>query len=148
MGRKTNLPKILAALEHAPAGLTQTELRRITETSLGTVHRYIHLLHDEGRVHIAAWKTDQAGKAGGGVYQARYKLGPGEDKPKPAALTPTEIKRRARARAVRIGELSEWRAKHAEGERRRYWRKKAVKPDPLVAAFFGLTASNDSRKAA
>jgi hypothetical protein len=137
MSRKSNLPKIIAALELAPAGLTQTELRRITGASLGTVHTYVHQLHDAGRTHIASWKTDQAGKGGGGVYQARYKLGPGQDKPKPPPLTPSQIAKRARARARQSGELAELRARIAEAERRRYWRNKPARRDVLTAAFFG-----------
>jgi hypothetical protein len=137
MGRKSKLPKIVEALKVAPAGLTQLELQRITGASAGTVHRYIHQLHDEGRVHIASWKTDQAGKSGGGVYQARYRLGKGENKPKPPALTPTEIKRRVRQRAKEAGELADYLATRAEEERSRYWRKKPARRDPLVSALFG-----------
>lgn len=142
MGRKSNLPKIIEALRHAPAGLTQIELKRITGVSVGTVHRYIHQLHDEGEAYIASWKTDTAGKIRGGVYQARYRLGKGNDVPKPKALTPADIARRARARAIRAGELSEYRAKRAEAAKRAYWRKKPARHDPLLVAFFGM-ASND-----
>jgi hypothetical protein len=136
-GRKSTLPKILAALELAPAGLTRPELQRITGLSGGTVHKFIHQLHDEGRTHIASWKTDQAGKLGGGVYQARYRLGTGEDKPKPPPLTPTEISRRFRLKAKKTGQLKELRARIAEAKRRRYWRNKPARRDYLVAAFFG-----------
>lgn len=140
MGRKSNLPKIIEALELAPAGLTQTELKRITGVSVGTVHRYVHQLHDQGLTHIASWKTDQAGKRGGGVYQARYRLGAGQDKPKPAALTPKQIAARIRRRIIQSGQLDELRAKWAEAERRRYWSKKPARRDRLTAAFFGAAA--------
>jgi hypothetical protein len=138
MGRKSNLPKIVEALELAPAGLTQIELQRITGASAGTVHRYVHQLHDEGKVHIASWKTDAAGKIRGGVYQARYRMGAGEDQPKPAPLTPAQVYRRTKARVRKAGELAEWRAKRAEQERRSYWRKKPARRDVLTSAFFGM----------
>lgn len=138
MTRKSNRPKIMAALEHAPAGLTQIELQRITGASAGTIHRHIHQLHDEGAVHIASWKTETAGSIRGGVYQARYKLGRGMDRPKPPALTPAEIHKRMVARVKAAGELKELRARWAETEKRRYWRNKPVRPDALVAAFYGI----------
>jgi hypothetical protein len=140
MGRKSNLPKIIEALSYAPAGLTQIQLQRITGASSGTVCRYIHQLHDEGKVHITSWKTDEAGKVRGGVYQARYRLGKGEDKPKPPALTPTEIKRRVRQRKKQEGELAEYLGKLADQERVRYWKRKPVRRDPLVSALFGAAA--------
>jgi len=142
--RKTNLPKIIAALELAPAGLTQIELQRITGVSAGTVHKFVHQLHDEGLAHIAAWKTDAAGGAGGGVYQARYKLGKGEDKPKPPRLTPAAVYRRVRRRLVKAGELAEFRATHAEAQRRNYWLKKEPRRDALTSFFFGDAANSDN----
>jgi hypothetical protein len=140
MGRKSNLPKIIAALELAPAGLTQLDLQRITVASAGTVHRFVHQLHDEGRAHIVSWKTDTAGKSGGGVYQARYRLGQGKDAPKPKPLTPAQVYRRVRARIRREGLLAEWRAKRAEEAKRSYWRDKPPRRDPMTTAFFGACA--------
>jgi hypothetical protein len=146
MGRKSNLPKIIAALEDAPDGLTQLGLQRITGASAGTVHRFVHQLHDEGKAYIASWKTDTAGKKGGGIYQARYRLGKGKDKPKPPAQTHADAYRIAKRKRKKAGEVEEFRAQRAEEAKRRYWAAKQPRLDPLAVAFFGMPASNDSSR--
>jgi hypothetical protein len=138
MGRNSRLPEIIAALEHAPAGLTQIELQRITGVCQASVSRHVHLLHDKGEVHIAGWKTGQTHAFGGCVYQARYKLGSAADVPKPPVLTAEEIQERYRARVrSKSGALAELRAKRAEAQKRRNWKAKPVRRDPMIAALFG-----------
>lgn len=132
------LPKVLAALEHAPAGLTRGELRSVTGVCPESIRLHIRRLYDERAVHIAGWKLEQGSRSRGGVYQARYALGAGEDAPKPIPLTQKEMTRRYWAKARKnAGALAELRAQRAEAEKRRYWRAKPVRRDALVSALFG-----------
>ena len=138
MGRKSKLPLILEALQSPTAkkrGLTQGELQQRCGISMGCVNQHVHELHAKKVIHICGWKTDVGGTHGG-RFQARWRLGPGEDVPKPPPLTRAEIAKRWRDRVRASGEIEDIRAKG----RALWWRKQPPRRDPLAVALYGSPA--------
>ena len=103
------------------------ELMRIIHCERRSVQRILQTLHAEGVIHIAGWM--QAGASY--RWRPQYVWGDGEDLP-PPPLTGRDSTRR----------VQDYRAKmsvedKAFADARRRQKRRVIKRDPLVAAFFG-----------
>lgn len=103
------------------------ELMRIIHCERRPVQRVLVAMHGEGLLHIAGWM--QAGSSY--RYRPQYAWGAGEDVP-PPPLTGRDSTTR----------VQEFRAKMNADERdfaaaRRRQKRRVIRRDPLVAAFFG-----------
>lgn len=118
---------VLAAL---PA--TQAEIHDKTGVSQAAISRWMTYLRACGDAHIGDWK-ERDNKFG--TPQAIYHPGPGADVV--CTIRPmTQKERDRRSRAVRR-KSGDWEDRKAS-ERSRYWRDRAPRRDPLMAAFFGV----------
>ena len=92
-----------------------------------SVQRELEKMHQQGLVHIAGWA-----KAGASYrWRPQYRLGEGVDAPCPPPTGRTSTQR-----------VHEFRAKMTADDKdfadaRRRQKRRVIKRDPLVAAFFG-----------
>lgn len=92
-----------------------------------SVQRELEKMHQQGLVHIAGWA-----KAGASYrWRPQYRLGEGDDVPCPPPTGRTSTQR-----------VHEFRAKMTADDKdfadaRRRQKRRVIKRDPLVAAFFG-----------
>jgi 1,4-alpha-glucan branching enzyme len=120
------LPSLLLAMADGRPRCDR-ELMEIVFSNRRVVQRRLRELHDQGLVHIAGWVP------AGDSYRWRpqYQMGAGTDAPKPAPTGRTSTQR-----------VREYRAKmtiedKAFKDAKRRQKRRVVKRDPLVAAFFG-----------
>lgn len=123
MSKRRYREVVLAAL---PA--TQTEIRKKTGLSRATVCRWIGDLHKSGEIYICSWKHT------GGPFAAVYRAGKGKDVE--CTLKPTTIAERSRKYRRRMRQSGNWDDYKAR-ERARYWARKPIQRDPMIAALFG-----------
>jgi hypothetical protein len=119
-------PSLLIALADGVARCDR-ELMTIIHCDRRAVQRVLQDMHDQGLVHIAGWML--AGESY--RWRPQYKLGPGDDVdcPLPTGRTSTQ-----RVQAYR-GALTIEDKAFKDAKRRQ--KRRVVKRDPLVAAFFG-----------
>lgn len=126
-GRKSGAKHAYRAVVFAALPATQAQIREKTGLGAGTVCRWIKALHEDGEIHIGVWIRT------GGKWAAFYHPGAGKDEPAPTPKTKAERSRKYIRKAKETGRYEVMLAK----ERARYWKKKGIKRDPLVAALFG-----------
>ena len=103
------------------------ELVEIIFCERRSVQRELEKMHDQGLVHVGGWA-----KAGDSYrWRPQYRLGEGEDVPCPPPTGRTSTQR-----------VHQYRAKMTADDKdfldaRRRQKRRVVKRDPLVAAFFG-----------
>ena len=103
------------------------ELVEIIFCERRSVQRELEKMHDQGLVHVGGWA-----KAGDSYrWRPQYRLGTGEDMPCPPPTGRTSTQR-----------VHQYRAKMTADDKdfldaRRRQKRRVVKRDPLVAAFFG-----------
>jgi hypothetical protein len=119
-------PSLLIALADGKARCDR-ELMTIIHCDRRAVQRVLQDMHDQGLVHIADWMP--AGESY--RWRPQYKLGQGDDVdcPLPTGRTSTQ-----RVQAYR-GALTIEDKAFKDAKRRQ--KRRVVKRDPLVAAFFG-----------
>lgn len=119
-------PSLLLALADGTPRCDR-ELVNIIHCDRRSVQRVMEKMHDEGLLHIAGWMS------AGDSYRWRpqYKLGPGDDVecPPPTGRTSTQRVQIYRAKLT----IEDKAFKDAKRRQKR----RVVKRDPLVAAFFG-----------
>ena len=103
------------------------ELTEIICCERRPVQRRLQEMHAEGLVHIAGWV-----KAGDSYrWRPQYRLGPGEDASCPPPTGRTSTQRVQAFRAKLTADDKDFL------DARRRQKRRVVKRDPLVAAFFG-----------
>jgi len=119
-------PSLLIALADGKARCDR-ELVDIIYCDRRAVQRVLQDMHDQGLVHIAGWMP------AGDSYRWRpqYKLGQGDDVDCPLPVGRTSTQRVQQYR----GSLSIEDKAFKDARRRQ--KRRVVKRDPLVAAFFG-----------
>lgn len=92
------MARIVAVLERR-SGIGLAEIARLAGLSRNTVKhaRYLNILVEQQRIHIAAWTRGASGHA----YPV-YHPGPGTNEPKPDEMSRAEISRRYRTKQGRI----------------------------------------------
>jgi len=103
------------------------ELVDIVFANRRVVQRALQAWHAENLVHIAGWA-----KAGESYrWRPQYVLGPGDDVPCPPNTGRTSTQRVQAFRAKMSADDKDF------GDAKRRQKRRVVKRDPLVAAFFG-----------
>ena len=103
------------------------ELVEIIFCNRRAVQRVLEEMHDQGLVHVGGWA-----KAGDSYrWRPQYRLGPGEDVPCPPPTGRTSTQRVHAYRAKLTADDKDFL------DARRRQKRRVVKRDPLVAAFFG-----------
>ncbi len=119
-------PSLLIALADGKARCDR-ELMDIIHCDRRAVQRVLQDMHDQGLVHIAGWMP--AGESY--RWRPQYKLGQGDDVDCPLPVGRTSTQRVQQYRGALSIEDKAFK------DARRRQKRRVVKRDPLVAAFFG-----------
>jgi hypothetical protein len=120
--KPTRLKQIEQALRKRP--MTRKELAAAVFLSERAVEYNMKKMHDRGQVYVAGWSRTR------GTIARVYAWGIGTDAPRPAAYSTYE--RVQRVRANESPEDKDFRLARERGKRRK------IKVDPLMAAFYGV----------
>lgn len=74
---------------------TVTMVARALGVSKGSANRWVNAMHEAGNIHVVEWVRTLNYRIGGRIYA----WGPGDDVPRPLAMTPTILQRRTRRKA-------------------------------------------------
>lgn len=127
---KYRMEQIAAALQAGP--MCAHDLAPKVFLCFEQARRYLQFMHGQGQVHIAKWTLRRTPRA---TRVAAYAAGPGQDAPRPEALTNAQRQRRSIHSARQDGNrYALIRAKD---------RARKLKPtrDPLITAMFGAPAA-------
>jgi hypothetical protein len=105
---------------------------------LQTAQRYLTYLHNVGEIRIVGWPPLREGNP---RPVAAYRLGAGEDVPRPPPKTP--IERAATYRAKIRSDMDRYDSQLARDRARKF----KVRRDPLVEAMFGAAPVQGGRHA-
>jgi predicted ArsR family transcriptional regulator len=118
----TRLKQIEQALKKRP--MTRKELAATVFLSERAVENNMKRMHERGQVHVAGWSRTK------GTIARVYAWGIGTDAPRPSAYSVYERVQRVRERESQ--EDKDFRLARERGKRRK------IKVDPLMAAFYSL----------
>jgi len=118
----TRLKQIEQALKKRP--MTCKELAGVVFLSARAVENNMKRMHECGQIYVAGWSRTR------GTIARVYAWGIGTDAPRPAAYSVYERVQRVRERESQ--EDKDFRLARERGKRRK------IKVDPLMAAFYSL----------